>query len=731
MIPFEVSENETSIQMSTDKINLEYNKPDGLVTFYDKNGKTILKEKNRRIESDSLNGKEIKHVEGTFQLDDEEAIYGLGQIQEGCMNFRGKDLTLIQTNTVAVVPFLISTKSYGILWDNYSKTLFSDNEKGCTFWSEIGDGVDYYFIAGDDMDDVISGYRDATGKAPMFGKWAFGYWQSKERYQDAEDLMNIVKEFREKEIPIDNIVQDWCYWGDDEDFQTVRDQWSSMYFDPSSYPEPEKTIAEIHNKYHMHYMISIWPALGVESDIYKEMFDRGFIYPPEHWSTGYLYDAYSTEARDIYWKHIKAGLVSKGVDALWMDGTEPELGNQHDFVTSENNIKKFGQTTLGPMAKYLNTYSLATTEGIYKNFRRDFPEKRVFILTRSGFAGQQRNAAVTWSGDINARFDVLQDQISAGLNFSMAGVPYWTHDIGAFFIDGHDYGNGPAEYPGGIENMSYRELYVRWFQFGAFSPIFRSHGTQTPREPWQFGNPGDWAYDAILKFDNLRYRLLPYIYSQAWRVTNENYTLMRGLAMDFASDKKVLNINNEYLFGPSFLVCPVTEHQYYPLEGKADKKTKTFPVYLPDGTAWFNFWTGEKFEGGSELNVHTPIDEMPLFVKAGSIIPMGPFKQWADEFPEDPIELRIYPGADGEFVLYEDENDNYNYEKGVYATIPITWDNANRNLTIGNRQGTFPGMLEKRTFNIVVVEKGTGVGVDIASPQQAVEYVGMRVSLPL
>jgi len=734
-IEFITKEYDLNVVLKTEKLQVIYQKKTGLVKFFKRNKKPLLIEKEWEIKNIVVDGLDFSTAQQTFKLDNEEAIYGLGQRQEGHMNHRGKKLTLVQTNTTAVVPFLISTRNYGILWDNYSKTIFEDNENGCTFWSEIGDGVDYYFVAGENMDEVIAGYRDLSGHAPMFGKWAYGYWQCKERYRDGEELMGIVKEFRDRKIPIDNIVQDWCYWADyipnDEQktWLSAKDNWSSLVYDPSTYADPVKTLKELHDKYHMHYMISIWPALGPKTAVYKEMKKNGFLHPPEHWSSGYLYDPYSEAARNIYWKHIKNGLIAKGVDALWMDGTEPEVMNQHTFDTSYFYIKKLGETAMGHTAKYLNTYSLMTTEGVYQNFRKDFPDKRVFILTRSGFAGQQRNAALTWSGDINARFDIMRDQVSSGLNYCMAGIPYWTHDIGAFFVEGHDYGDGPAEYPDGVKDEAYKELYVRWFQFGAFTPIFRSHGTHTPREPWQFGEPGDWAYDAILKFDNLRYRLMPYIYSLAWKVTDQGYTIMRGLPMDFSYDKNVLEIDNQFMFGSALLVTPVSEHQHFPPGGITTREVKTFPVYLPDGTYWFNFWTGDKIEGGQQIRVATPISEMPLFVKAGSIVPMGPFKEWTTEKPEDPIELRIYPGADGEFVLYEDENDNYNYEDGIYATIPIIWDETSQILTIGERKGSFPGMLQERTFNIIWVEIGKGVGVETCIAQKTINYKGTEVQV--
>jgi len=864
-INWKIEQNEQTLFLVTSKLKTEINTETGSIQFFDQNGKLLLREnpKNpRTMTSAEVMGEKTFNAEQRFKLTQGEGIFGLGQHQDGYMNYRGKEIILVQTNTVAVNPFLISTNGYGILWDNYSKTIFNDDADGMSFRSEVADQVDYYFIAGETMDEIIAGYRFLTGPAPLFGKWAYGYWQSKERYVDGKELVGTVEQFRRRQIPLDNIVQDWRYWGENE-------YWSSMKFDESIFPEPRKMIDRLHNELKVHLMISIWPALGVRTDIYRELKAKGFIYPPQHWSSGYLYDAYSKEARNIYWKHIKNGLISKGVDALWMDGTEPELSDQHTFDLSEKYIKQFGTTALGTMARYLNTYSLMTTKGAYDGFRRDFPEKRAFILTRSAFAGQQRNAAVTWSGDIASNWEVFREQISAGINFCMSGIPYWTHDIGAFFPSGRG-----GLYPEGCKDPAYQELYVRWFQFGAFTPVFRSHGTGTPREPWQFGEPGYWAYDALLKYDHLRYRLLPYIYSMAWKITSEGYTLMRGLPMDFSHDKNTYSIDNQYLFGQAIMVTPVTEEMYYrakipgePIPAKnlisrdgqagglygeyfegtdldkkmnarrdsvidfnwsggppagcpidnysvrwtgkiltdeagkyeigvltddgarlwlggeliidawkgqaatyysaqkelaANKKykikleyfqgggdaiiklswkkpshqvevldkqsVKSVPVYLPQCEGWYDFWTGEFFSGGQKIEREAPIDIMPLYVKAGSIVSMGTYKQYSTEKPEDPIELRIYTGADAHFVLYEDENDNYNYEKGIYATIPINWDEKSQTLTIGKREGEFPGMLQEREFRILWVKEGHGTGVEItAEIDKVIRYAGEKV----
>ena len=717
-----------TIILKTSEITVEINTATILCRFINAAGDLILEEKERAFNPAISDGVPGWNAFETFKLSANEGLYGLGQHQNGWMNHREKEVTLIQTNTTAVNPFLVSTNGWGILWDNYSKTYFRDDRNGMTFWSEYGDVVDYYLFFGENMDEVIAGYRDATGNAPLFGKWAYGFWQSKERYESAKALTDVVAEYRMRRLPLDVIVQDWRYWGE-------NNMWSSMEFDPGVYPEPKKSLELLHDMYHVHYVISIWPILGRDTKIFKELHGKGLTFPPVHWSSGYLFDAFSPEARDIYWKYINDGLMSAGIDGLWLDGTEPELEDQHTFEVSEASIKKLGPTTIGPIARYLNPYSLMATQGIFDKWRYRYPDKRVLILTRSAFAGQQRNAAITWSGDINASFNILRRQISAGLNFSASGIPYWTSDIGGFFISGHDKGFGPGLYPGGCKDPSYKELYVRWFQFGAFCPIFRSHGTQTPREVWQFGDIGDWGYDAMAKFLNLRYRLLPYIYSQAWQVTSQGGTMMRPLAMDFSEDKDVYNLDNEYLFGPSILVCPVTEEQYFPLDtilntSRSLNSPASISLYLPKGSGWIDFWTGEPIEGGQSVMRETPIDLLPLYVRSGSIIPMGPFLQYVNEKSADPIELRIYPGSDGSFTLYEDEGDSYNYENGKYATIDFAWNHQTQTLTVGKREGKFPGMLQSRTFRVTVVSPGHGMGVEITPhPDIIIQYSGEELSI--
>jgi len=724
---FRVKEIGEKIIISTSQMRVVVDLNEGKITFFNKKNESILTEgKYRKLSSANVMGEKTYHILQSFIVAPDDSFYGLGQQQDGFMNYRNKSVTLVQTNTVAINPFLISTGNYGILWDNYSKTIFQSKLNEISFWSEVGNIINYYFVSGPNMDQIIAGYREITGETPMYGKWAYGYWQSKERYVDANDLTGVAREYRKRKIPIDNMVQDWRYWGD-------NDHWSSMRFDSTVWPHPEKTIRYLHDSLNMHLMISIWPALGIKTEIFKEMNKKGFLYPPEHWTGGKLYDAYSMEARELYWKYIKDGLVSKGIDALWMDGTEPELRDQHTFNKSEKYIKEMEQNDLGSMARYLNTFSLETSRGVYEGFRKDVEGKRVFILTRSAFAGQQKYAAATWSGDISSNWKTFKNQISAGLNFCMSGLPYWTTDIGGFFPSSRG-----GLFKKGAEDPAFREFYVRWFQFGAFCPLFRAHGTGYPRELWRFGEPGETAYEALLKYDRLRYRLMPYIYSLAWQVKHSGYTIMRGLPMDFSKDKKVLKLNTQYMFGPAFMVVPVVAPLCRePGKGQFPSDVHCLPlskmwIYLPEGSSWYDFWTGELHSGGQEIMRDVPLDIMPLYVKAGSILLLGPDLQFATEKPANPIEVRIYPGNDGSFTLYEDENDGYNYEKGVYSTIQFFWDNSKSKLIIDKRSGEFPGMLKEREFRIVLVGKSKGITEKITSvPDETVHYTGNRISITI
>ncbi|MBN2000656.1 DUF5110 domain-containing protein [candidate division KSB1 bacterium] len=706
---FKIEENAPEIQLRTKTLLIVINEDNGEISIKDIQNDILLQEGPRQIVPSVVLGKKVNHVQQFFQWADNEALYGLGQHQEGIFNWRGHYVELVQYNMRAVVPFLLSTKGYGILWDNYSYTKFYDTRYGSFLWSEVGDAVNYFFIYGPEPDAVIRNYRGLTGLAPLMPKWALGYIQSKERYKTQQEIIDIAKEYRERQIPLDVIVLDWQYWDDG--------LWGQKSFNQERFPDPQSMMQTLHSELNMHLMISVWPKMSVRSANYLEMAKQeDFLYTG---SNSPFYDAFNPDARALYWKQANEGLFSKGIDAWWCDATEPELDGW-DFNNDAYKIKM--KPFIGSGARYMNAYSLMHAKGMYENQRLTTEKKRVVNLTRSAFAGQQKYSTITWSGDIVATWDVFKNQIPAGLNFCMSGLPYWTTDIGGFFVQSSQAGElGRGEwfrnggYDGGIEDDDYKELYVRWFQYGAFCPIFRSHGTDISREIWRFGDPGFWAFDALLKFDNLRYRLMPYIYSTAWKVTSDGYTIMRGLMMDFRHDFHVFEIDDQYMFGPAMMINPVTK-----------PKASFRKVYLPHDSDWYNFWTGKKYSGGQTLHVPTPIDEIPLFVKEGSIIPMGPFIQYAAE-SVDPLELRIYRGADGQFTLYEDEDDSYNYERGIFSTIEFKWDDKNQKLIIENRTGEFPGMLHNRSFHIVLVNNNQGNGVDLTTkPDKMIQYEGKK-----
>ncbi|MDZ7261114.1 MAG: DUF5110 domain-containing protein, partial [candidate division KSB1 bacterium] len=711
---FRTEKHRSGIYLITNNLKVIINYHNGEVTFKNVYDEILLQEGPRQIIPGIVLNEKVNNLKQSFKWADDEALYGLGQHQEGIFNWRGHYVELFQQNMRAVVPFLLSTRGYGILWDNYSYTKFKDTRYGSFLWSEVGDAINYFFIYGPVPDAVIRNYRELTGAAPLFPKWAYGYIQSKERYKTQQEIIDVVKQYRQRNIPLDVIVLDWQYWDDG--------QWGQKSFNQERFPDPESMMQTLHSQYNAHLMISVWPKMSSRCSNYREMIkNQGFLYPD---TNSPFYDAFNPEARALYWKQANEGLFSKGIDAWWCDATEPELDGW-DLNCDAYKIKM--KPKIGSGARYLNAYSLMHSKGMYENQRRTTDEKRVVNLTRSAFAGQQKYATITWSGDIVAKWEVFRNQIPAGLNFCMSGLPYWTMDIGGFFVQSSKVGelgksawfrNG--DFDNGIADDNYKELYVRWFQFGAFCPMFRSHGTDISREIWQFGEPGHWAYDALLKFDNLRYRLMPYIYSLAWKVTHEGYTIMRGLVMDFRHDHQVFEIDDQFMFGPAILVNPITR-----------PKATYRQVYLPLGSNWYNFWTGKKYSGGQTLPVPSPIDEIPLFIKEGSIIPMGPFIQYTTE-SVNPIELRIYPGADGNFTLYEDENDNYNYEQAIYSTINFQWDEKNRQLIIGDRTGEFPNMLKSRKFHIILVSERNGTGVDWAqNPAKIIQYDGKKEIITL
>lgn len=872
---FKVCENTQDISIYTKNASAHINKHTGTIRFADATGKTILQES--RSEGKTFTPYNVDATKGysyrtLFDSPADEAFYGLGQHQAGEMNYKGRNEELYQYNTKVSIPFIISNKGYGILWDTYSLcrwgnpndyqqlynsfnlyqkdgihegitgTYVSSDKKSCitrkedslyydniftkknfpagfplagsnvefegyiepkesanyhfllyyagyikvemdgkevvsehwraswnpnsykfclnmikghkhhlkiswrpdgsesycslramkqtseeeqnklSFWSEMTPYMDYYYIAGENMDEVISGYRTLTGKAPIMPKWVLGFWQSREKYNSQDEIVNTLRSFREKKLPIDNIVQDWLYW--------KEDQWGSFEFDSLRFPKPKKMIDDIHSM-NAHYMISHWPKYYVGTKHFDEFNRNGWIYRQaitdsiRDWvGRGYLgsfYDAYSDGARKLFWQQMNEHLYTPlGIDAWWMDASEPNI---RDCTPIEYRKKLCGPTALGPSDQFFNAYSLPNAMAIYDGQRSVSPNQRVFLLTRSGFAGEQRYSTATWSGDIATRWEDMSAQITAGVNFSMCGIPFWSMDIGGFSVENR-YARAQRIFEKtGEENADlkeWRELNARWHQFGAFVPIYRTHGQYPLREIWNLSPEGTPCYNVIKEYTQLRYRLMPYLYSMAAWVHFHDYTIMRGLAMDFSNDNKVNNISDQYMFGPAFMVCPVTKY-------KARKRN----VYFPSGTRWYDFHTNHSFEGGSTEMVNAPYEQLPLFVRAGSIIPFGPDMQYSDEKPLDSITLYIYAGADGEFQLYDDENVNYNYEKGLYATIDMQYDDSERKLTIGSQKGKFPGMPQKRVFNIVLITPEKNIPLKTKKEGLKIIYKGQKIKIQL
>jgi len=715
--------------VQSENLTVKLNLQSGTLDFFSKTGTALLHEKENSTSFTPFNdaGNSTYSTQQAYVLDKDEAIYGLGQQQKGKMVQRNLTLNMVQGNTDDYIPFFQSAKGYGLFWDNYSPTTFTDNAESTSFKSEVGDCIDYYFMYAGNADGVIGCMRNLTGQAPMFPLWTFGFFQSKERYKSQVELVDVVKKYRELKVPLDGIIQDWQYWGSNY-------LWNAMDFLNDEFPAPQRMVNDVHNL-HAHMTISIWNSFGPKTKQYHELDSIGALmnfstwpqsgstlWPPrrDYPSGVRVYDPYNPAARDIFWKHLNKGIFSLGMDGWWMDSSEPD---HLDFKPSDLDNK----TYLGSFRKVRNAFPLMTVGGVYQHQRAVDSGKRVFILTRSAFAGQQRYGANTWSGDVTASWNALRNQISAGLNFSLCGIPYWNSDIGGFFL---------SRFRKKLEDPEYRELYVRWLQFGTFCPMMRSHGADAPREIYQFGKKGDKAYDAIEKYINLRYRLLPYIYSTAWDVTANHSSMMRALVMDFAGDKNALDINDQFLFGKSIMVSPVTNAMYIkPVANGRDTTyaedftaAKTKETYLPAGTDWYDFWTGEKLAGGKKVTKETPFDIIPLYVRAGAIIPVGPAVQYAEEKKWDNLEIRIYAGANGKFVLYEDENDNYNYEKGIHSTIGFNWDDKKKVLSVDDRMGSFPGILNERKFNLVLVgiNKGTGEN-EVNQPDKVVTYTGKKL----
>ncbi len=725
--------------LKTPSMHVTLDLKSGQMFFYNAQNKLLLKEKSKPVFTDFDDaGEKTFSVSQKFALEKDESIYGLGQLQNGKMKQRNLTKYLIQGNVENVVTFFQSNKGYGVFWDNYSPTTFKDDQEETSFSSEVGDCVDYYFMYGGNSDGVIAQMRELTGQVPMFPLWTYGFWQSKERYKSQDETVGVVKKYRDLGVPLDGIIQDWQYWGHNY-------LWNAMDFQNPLFNDPQKMVDDIHSM-NAHMIISIWSSFGPATKPYRELDKNGLLFnfttwpqsgmdtwPPnmDYPSGVRVYDAYSPKARDIYWKYLNSGLFKYGIDGWWMDSTEPD---HLDWKPEDMDTK----TYLGSFRKVRNAFPLMTVGGVYDHQRATSSNKRVFILTRSGFAGQQRYGANVWSGDVSSSWESLRNQVPAGLNISICGLPHWNSDIGGFFAGAYNktWNDGTA-----TRNPMFQELYVRWLQFGAFNPMMRSHGTDTPREIYHFGTKGEPIYDAIEKTINLRYALLPYIYSTSWEVTNKQSSFMRALVMDFPNDPKALDLNDEFMFGKSILVAPIVKAQYTPekivkvneeegwnrdhakdadgnmvVDFAAKKRTQ---VYLPAGTTWYDFWTNQQYKGGQRIELETSIDNTPLFIKAGSIIPFGPKVQYVTEKQWDHLQLRVYTGANGSFVLYEDEFDNYNYEKGEYTEIPITWNNASRTLIIGDRKGSYKGMLLSRKFTIILQD----------ATQKTVEYDGNKLEI--
>jgi alpha-D-xyloside xylohydrolase len=685
------SETTDAYSITTNSLRVDVAKATGAVTFYTSAGTQILTETEGKTLSPKTVGTYTAY-EGTIKFNgtDDEGLYGFGQFQNGYLNQSGQTLTLNQLNQTDCSPFFMSTRGFGVLWINYSEMTATSAPNPLKLWSNwaTNDAIDYYFIYGPAFDSIISAYRTITGPAVMWPKWAYGFWQCKNYYKNQDEILSIVKEYRSKGYPIDNIIQDWNYYPSGQN--------GCQCFEATRYPNPAGMIKTLHDSLHCHFTISVWPSFeattsssDADYNNYTFMNDKGYLLTTTSY-LGKVYDAFNDSASYYYWKFIKDSLVSKDIDGFWPDATEPEY---HDtWITAT--------TSAGPATKVENIFPLLHSKNLYDGFRAaNNDKKRVCNLTRSYYAGSQRLGAAYWTGDIETDFTTFTKQIPAGLNVCMTGLPLFCTDVGGF--------------TGDVE----ANVMTRWFEWGAFNPVFRVHGTRTTNELWSWGTSTEAI---LLNYSKLRYRLFPYVYSMAWKVTNEGYTMMRALPFDFLDDANVRNINDQFMFGPALMICPIA----------TSASATSRSVYLPAGT-WYDFWTGTSTTGtsGQTITASAPLETMPIYVRAGSIIPMGPEITYADT-AADPIELRVYTGANGSFNIYEDAGDSYDYENGSYTIIPITWDETTQNLTIGARQGSFSSMLESRTFNIVFVSTTSGTGETVSSTiSKSIPYIGGAVIL--
>jgi len=680
-VKFTLETTETGAVLRTSDIVMTLE--NGEISFSDATGNGLIAER----KSDRTD------IYQAFTLADDECVYGLGQHQQGNFNLRGKNVNLRNWNTEVAIPVLHSSKSYAIWWNNYSETWYEDTSEQMSFRSAAGSAVDYFMVYGGSADRVIAGIRHLSGEAPLGALWVLGFHQSRERYVSQEQIVGVLRKMRELKVPLDGIIQDWQYWGTD------HANWNAVQFLNPEFPDPAAMMEDIHSL-NAHCSISVWPSFGPNTDIFTELEEVDALlpfetFPPQNGVK--VYDPFNPVARDIYWSYIKK-LYDLGLDGWWLDATEPEL---------QGPVGDDAITVAGKFTDVQNAFAIATIGGVYEHQVAYETEKRPFILTRSASLGSQRYGAHVWSGDVVSGWEELANQIPAALSFTLSGLPYWNSDIGGFFAANN--------YPSGNKDPEYQKLYLRWMQFGCFTGMMRSHGTHTFREIFNFGERGDFMFDAQEKYIRLRYRLLPYNYSTAYAISTEGASLMRPLMMDWPEDVVAREVKDEYMFGKSILVAPVVAN----IESRS--------VYLPAGE-WTDFWTGEKLSGGDTLEYAADLDVLPLFVKPGSIIPVGPEVQYSNEKPWDALQIRIYPGADAEFVLYEDEGDGFNYTKGKSSTIKMRWINAENKLVISERKGDFPGILKNRVFNVVIVREGIGTGLDNASADVQLEYDGAETS---
>ncbi len=671
----------------TAELEVTFDRTTGRFAFRDAtSGARLLEEAERELRPDTVGGEACYALRQRFATSPDEALYGLGQYRTGAVNLKGDTVLLLQANKEIVNPYLVSTRGYGLLWDNYSASEFRDGGDCFEFVSEVGDAVDYWIVFGGDTQGCVRGYRELTGAASMLPKWVFGFWQSKERYQSFDELEQVADEYRARKIPLDVIVQDWEYWGD-------KPRWNALEWDSLRYPSPAERIARLHDRYGVRLLLSVWPGFGSGTAVYRELEAIGALFDERTWAGYKVFDAYDAAARGIVWRHLERGLLRTGVDGWWMDATEPSFREGFTQRRQEERTKSAGATAWGAFHRYLNTYSLVWTGDLYGRLRAAVPGRRPFIFTRSAFAGQQRCGTAVWSGDVVASWEAMKLQVAGGVGLAASGFPYWTFDAGGFFVAS----NG-GRYPRGWDDPDYRELYARWFRFAALLPIFRAHGTDIPREVWRSGDEGSVWYRNQTDCIALRYRLLPYIYSTARRVAACGDSFMQALGMAFPEDRAVADADEAYLFGPALLVRPVFER--IPAGSDAVEVRTLLPRHA--GTWWYDFATGDALRGGEVAVASCSVEEMPIYVRGGSIVPLGAVKASTMAGPDNELELRIYAGADARFELYDDAGDGFGYEEGEYALVRMEWSEAARTLHLAAREGAYEGMAHEQELTLVL-----------------------------